>query len=170
MREAGGGAGGTAGGPGHSGRRRWGQLLIVVAACTFASSQAVLKKLTTYGPTRWVILFLRGVLTIPLNSAIVYHRGGVPSLVRMLCGDAEPVAGKAGKTGKTGKAEGRSKRRRRRDRGEEGGSGGNSDKEELPSLLGTLYMYGRGVSGSLAVVFLVSAFTQYVYDMGYVVY
>ena len=106
-----------------------------------------------------MILFLRGVLTIPLNSAIVYHRGGVPSLVRMLCGDAEPVAGKAGKAGK---AEGHSKRRRRRDRGEEGGSGGNSDKEELPSLLGTLYMYGRGVSGSLAVVFLVSAFTQYV--------
>ena len=48
VREAGGTGGGTGGGgPEHSGRRRWGQLLIVVAACTFASSQAVLKKLTT---------------------------------------------------------------------------------------------------------------------------
>lgn len=68
-------------------KRRLGQFLIVVAALSYASVHAVCKNITDGedGVSLWVLLFLRGVVTMLLNVLLTCFRRGPGGVRRVLC-------------------------------------------------------------------------------------
>ena len=70
--------------------RRKGQTLIVLAAALYATSHAFVKRLTSEHVDLWLLLFLRGSVTVLSNIAVTWIRRGWEGVLRVLKGLPEP--------------------------------------------------------------------------------